>query len=568
MKIYVWNVRGLNHPLKQKEVVSRIYKMKVEVVCLLETRVKEHKMQGIVDKWFPGWSYLQNYSHAKNARIWMLWRDGVQVSNIAINDQSITNCIQYNSHTFYFCAIYGCNESMDRKRLWEHLSYLHSIILDSPWLLVGDYNVTMDPSESSNSNGVQTCDMKDFMEISRQISIFDHSFTGPLYTWSNKQQVGFLARKLDRALINGGWLVKFPHFIVEFLPPEVSDHCPVIVSLQQEIANPPKPFKFFNYWAKHPDFMGLVQQSWLSQVNGNSMRQLYVKLKRLKVDLKIFNLSHFGWITKRVDDKRRELAAIQVSMLNTPSPDLVECEKIVSLELNDLLLAEESFFKQKARVDWIIEGDQNTKFFQKTVAANQNRTMVKSLINAAGIKLTTFSQISEEVVTFYKSLIGSVDVKVTGCPKQILEDVLQSFLNEEEASNLSRPIHCDEIKSAMFSIGSDKAPGPDGYSSGFFKAAWSIVGGDVEEAIMQFFQTGILHPAFNSTSITLVPKNQNPNSIKDYRPISCCTVIYKCITKILSNRLKQYMPKLIGKNQSAFITGRSIVDNVLLAQEL
>ena len=95
---------------------------------------------------------------------------------------------------------------------------------------------------------------------------------------------------------------------------------------------------------------------------------------------------------------------------------------------------------------------------------------------------------------------------------------------------MSRPINHDEIKSAaMFSIGSDKAPGPNGYSSGFFKVAWSIVEGDVEEAIIQFFQTGILHPAFNSTSITLVPKNQNPNSMKDYRPISCCKVIYKCI---------------------------------------
>ena len=75
-------------------------------------------------------------------------------------------------------------------------------------------------------------------------------------------------------------------------------------------------------------------------------------------------------------------------------------------------------------------------------------------------------------------------------------------------------------------------------------------------------------PAFNSTSITLVPKNQNPTYIKDYRPISCCSVLYKCVTKILSNKLKMYMPKLIEKNQSAFISRRCIEDNVLLAQEM
>ena len=105
----------------------------------------------------------------------------------------------------------------------------------------------------------------------------------------------------------------------------------------------------------------------------------------------------------------------------------------------------------------------------------------------------------------------------------------------------------------MFSIGSDKAPGPDGYSSGFFKATWRLVGTDVEEAILYFFQTSSMLTAFNSTCISLVPKTLNSISIKDYHPISCCTMIYKCITKILSNRLKQNMPKLIKKIKVHFL---------------
>ena len=75
-------------------------------------------------------------------------------------------------------------------------------------------------------------------------------------------------------------------------------------------------------------------------------------------------------------------------------------------------------------------------------------------------------------------------------------------------------------------------------------------------------------PTFNSTGITFVPKCQNSSSIKEFRPISCCSIIYKCITKIMANRLKRYMPCLVSLNQNAFITCQSITDNVLLAQKL
>ena len=87
-------------------------------------------------------------------------------------------------------------------------------------------------------------------------------------------------------------------------------------------------------------------------------------------------------------------------------------------------------------------------------------------------------------------------------------------------------------------------------------------------AVNEFFQTRKMHPGFNSTIVTLVLKCSNPCSIRDFRPISYCSVIYKCLTKIIANRLKKYMPQLVGNNQSAFIPGRSITDNILMAQEL
>ena len=204
MKILVWNVRGLNHPLKQKEVVNRINKLQVCIVCLLETRVKENKKQEIVDKWFAGWRLLQNYSHALNGQIWLLWRDYCQVSLVDTTDQSITINTQYDSHFFFFSAIYGCNEGNDRRRLWSHLIMVQRKIRDAPWMLAGDFNVTVHPSESSNYSDslLMTMDMKEFIEVRNKLEVFDHGSSGPFFTWTNKHQEGFLARKLDRVIVN------------------------------------------------------------------------------------------------------------------------------------------------------------------------------------------------------------------------------------------------------------------------------------------------------------------------------------------------------------------------------
>jgi len=90
----------------------------------------------------------------------------------------------------------------------------------------------------------------------------------------------------------------------------------------------------------------------------------------------------------------------------------------------------------------------------------------------------------------------------------------------------------------------------------------------VVTAIQSFFESRMLLKEVNATILTLVPKKPNASFMGDFRPIACCIVIYKCITKILSNRMLQVLDSLISWNQSAFIPGRNIAENVLLAQEL
>lgn len=114
---------------------------------------------------------------------------------------------------------------------------------------------------------------------------------------------------------------------------------------------------------------------------------------------------------------------------------------------------------------------------------------------------------------------------------------------------------------------SNKAPGPDGYTTEFFKAAWSIIGKDFTTAVHSFFSKSFLPKGLNTTILTLIPKKAIAEKMKDYRPISCCNVLDKVISKIVANRLKGTLPHCITYNQSSFVKDRLLVENLLLATE-
>lgn len=94
------------------------------------------------------------------------------------------------------------------------------------------------------------------------------------------------------------------------------------------------------------------------------------------------------------------------------------------------------------------------------------------------------------------------------------------------------------------------------------------MGQSVTEAVQEFFTTGKLLSQRNSTSVTLVPKKLNADKLSDFRPISFCNAVYKVISKILARKLEQILPLWISPSQSAFVQGRLLTENVLLATEL
>ncbi|KAL6558460.1 hypothetical protein OROMI_018810 [Orobanche minor] len=126
----------------------------------------------------------------------------------------------------------------------------------------------------------------------------------------------------------------------------------------------------------------------------------------------------------------------------------------------------------------------------------------------------------------------------------------------------------DEIKICIFQMNGDSVAAPDGYGIKFFQVCWDIIVGDVCEAVLDFFSGSPMPRAFTTTTISLIPKNNNPQSWKDFRPISLCNTTYKIISNILAKRLDTILPSFINPAQSGFIKGRNITDNILAAHEV
>ncbi|GKE38567.1 RNA-directed DNA polymerase, eukaryota, partial [Tanacetum coccineum] len=157
------------------------------------------------------------------------------------------------------------------------------------------------------------------------------------------------------------------------------------------------------------------------------------------------------------------------------------------------------------------------------------------------------------------------------CPSSTRLFLDMNFPNQissEVQVDLEKDVSLEELKRAVWDCGMDKSPGPDGFTFGFYRRYWSLLEKDVIEAVSYFFQHGSFPKGGNSSFIALIPKSQNANMVKDFRPISLIGSLYKIIAKIMANRLVGVLEDIVSDVQSAFVAGRQILDGPFILNDL
>ncbi|XP_074297661.1 uncharacterized protein LOC141628413 [Silene latifolia] len=218
----------------------------------------------------------------------------------------------------------------------------------------------------------------------------------------------------------------------------------------------------------------------------------------------------------------------------------------------------------------MVEGDTCTKYFFNWVKGRAGRNFIFGVKDREGQWIydteTVGNMFHDSFCAIYNPVSQIDNDRGTGVRNDFLDSFTKS-VTSNDGDMLNRPFTAKEVRSAVFQMGALKSPGPNGVPAIFYQKCWYIVKKDVTKAALSVLNSGMVLKELNRTFITLVPKNDNPEGVGDYRPISLCNVFMIILSKCIANRLGKVMRYLVGEFQNAFVPGRQISDNILLAHE-
>jgi hypothetical protein len=353
----------------------------------------------------------------------------------------------------------------------------------------------------------------------------------------------------------------FPNYANHHLLRYKSDHCPIslVFSILSHNRLPSAPYyqkKFEQVWLTNDHHRQIVKEAWTPH-QGSISTKLHHTLNALHS----WGSKTFGIIPKKIKTVQQDLYNLQLNQENQNcTQQLSQKER----ELDDLLEKEEMWWSQRAKTLWLTHGDRNTKFFHQKASQRRRKNKIETIKDQQNVIQTDREKIEEIFLNHFQTLFTSQN------PTNITDitQVVSNRINQDNYDHLQKDFTAEEVYQAIKDMKSLAAPGPDGLPARFYHSYWDIIGQDITTETLHILNNNGNPSDFNNTHICLIPKTNNPLLPSEFRPISLCNVTLKLITKTIANRIKSILHDIISPNQSAFIPGRLISDNTLLASEI
>jgi hypothetical protein len=228
-----------------------------------------------------------------------------------------------------------------------------------------------------------------------------------------------------------------------------------------------------------------------------------------------------------------------------PISDLaVGREAVWSFKVDKLEDQLDMYWRQRAHVNWLQFGDRNTTYFHNACSARKRRNRIGRFQREDGSWVEEEGAKQSFISNYFVQLFRT-SVTDSGLHMQQLLGAVQPRVTPLMNEHLTKEFTQEEIKAALDSIGDLKAPRLDGMPAVFFKSFWDVVGQQLTKEVLDVLRGGWLPEGWNDTIISLIPKVEKLDKVTDLRPISLCNVVYKVVSKVLSSRLRDVIPKII-----------------------
>lgn len=476
--ILVWNARGLNNKARRDYVRDTILSSKADIICLQETKVasfSSHLLLSVCGSDFD--KFLTLPAVGTRGGILIAWKGAVcQVISSRIDNFSVS--VQFagmDGMNWWFTGVYGPQED-DRKIqfLQELLDF--RTLCSGPWLLTRDFNMIYQAADKNNAN-LNRALMGRFRRFLDDCLLKEIPLHGRKFTWSNERSSPTLVR-LDRVFCCNDWEDFFPNSFLQSASSGVSDHCPLILSLNVQ-THKKRRFHFESYWPKLSGFLEAVSHSWNAPVSTSCpVEGIFLKLQRLSKGLQKWSHHKVGNVKLQLATAKEILHRLEIARDNRVlSPGEEWLRKKLKLHCLDLASLERTIARLRSRILYLQEGDANTSFFHQQARYRKKKNFIAKFQVEERI-VTSQEEKQQAALDFYDNLLGTAE------HRDYTLDLHSLGIQQHDLGDLELVFSMEEVWSVVKDLPLDKAPGPDGFTGRFYKVCWDIIKEDMMGALL------------------------------------------------------------------------------------
>ncbi|KAL3696147.1 hypothetical protein R1sor_010223 [Riccia sorocarpa] len=437
-------------------------------------------------------------------------------------------------------SIYAPNTGRERRALWAWLNYK---LTGDNWILAGDMNSVELPDDTDGPSALLNgSELRIWKTITSEFEL----------------------------VLPFQWRIAHVHKVKHEASQVISDHWPVSVVLTlkekaQEQIRRGTYFKMDSGELKCPETLEEVKQAWDAHPEGvtNPQARWTLSWSRVRSVLsakKKLRLSFNSPLSK----DREELLALRMIAQNDCTT--ATRERILTLEkaIKQRELADAKSWRTRSRVRWMAEGEAPSHYYFAQLKAKHAREKIRCIRMADGSETSNECEIKTEVTRYFVEQFccppaSQADLELR---KEVLLLVDKRVSTDQNSMLIVAPSE-KEIDQLVEDLPRDKAPGLDGVTNNMIQDSWSFIRNDCQKMMLHFWETGELLQKDSQGVIKMLPKNEETWFLRNWRPITLMGITYKLLGKLLANRLKTIVGDLTSPQQTGFIKGRSIFDNLL-----